>query len=49
MSNATKEAREKRHHKFRDYADAKKTQGDKPQNMTAACPAEMSAAPSPIA
>ena len=36
MSNATKEAREKRHHKFRDYADAKKTQGDKPQNMTAA-------------
>ena len=36
MSKVTKEAREKRHHKFKEYADVKKTQGDKPKNMTAA-------------
>lgn len=36
MSKANRAAREKRHARFKDYADVKKTQGDKPQNMTAA-------------
>ncbi|MBQ6067128.1 MAG: ABC transporter ATP-binding protein [Clostridia bacterium] len=36
MSRKNKEAREKRHSKFKAYADVKKTQGDKPKNMTAA-------------
>ena len=36
MSKKNKEAREKRHSKFKAYADVKKTQGDKPKNMTAA-------------
>ena len=36
MSKAAREARETRHRKFKEYADVKKTQGDKPKNMTAA-------------
>ena len=36
MSKQNKDAREKRHGKFKAYADVKKTQGDKPKNMTAA-------------
>ena len=36
MKEQKNRAREKRHSKFRDYADVKKTQEDKPKNMTAA-------------
>ena len=42
MSKTAKDARETRHRKFRDYADVKKTQGDKPKNMTAASKKMMS-------
>ena len=36
MSKTNRAVREKRHSKFKDYADVKKTQADKPKNMTAA-------------